>query len=83
MLGSGDEVADDERLGRSEALDDVVHLALLLGAHGVGHLPERLCVRRRRLGVEGREVERPEMIGDRFRAARVELRPVFPPVGLV
>ena len=32
------------------------------------------------LGLKSGEVERPEMIGDRFRAACVELRPVFRPV---
>jgi hypothetical protein len=81
--GSADDVADDERIGPSKGFDEVAHLALLLGAHGVCHFPERLRLRRRRFGVEAAEIERPEIVGDRLRAARIEPRPVWRPVGLV
>ena len=78
-----DDVADGERVGPVQMFDDVVDVALLFGAHGVGHLVERLRARRRRLGIEAAEVERREIVGDRLSAARIEARPVSRPVSLV
>ena len=48
----------------SELVDDVGEFGVLRRAVGVDDRPERRRLRRRRLGVEGREVERGQISGD-------------------